>query len=435
MKTQPFKFSETKVRALALTPAGRVEYEDLEVAGLRLRVGTAAKSFIVIGRPKGGKPERVTLGRFPKLSVEAARQRAKTLLGELADGKSRRTRERAARERSTFGEIAKAYFAEREEKGKRTVGELRASFERYLGALPDGEPKPRGRQRVKPPGAVNWEQRLPSEIDPEDVRDLTTALAAASGETTANRTLQLFRAIVNFGRKKGMIGRDHAGALADACELYRENPRTRRLNAEEVGDFFRALDGESEGSFRDFMRLLLFTGARSANVAALRWPELDLDARTWEIPATKAKAGDPIIIPLGPTPLQVLTERRKAAPRAAEFVFPAFSASGHMTAPKKAWAAFRVRAGLPDVRMHDVRRTLGSFMLDTGAPLEIIGKQLGHRDQKSTAVYAKLALQPVRAAQEKAEAAILDASRRPKPAPADNVAHIGERRTRRGARR
>ena len=62
--------------------------------------------------------------------------------------------------------------------------------------------------------------------------------------------------------------------------------------------------------------------------------------------------------------------------------------------------------GLPDVRMHDIRRTLGSWMVDTGAPLAVIGKQLGHRDAKSTTIYARLDVEPVRRAVERAERAL-----------------------------
>jgi len=427
---QEFKFTDARIRALPLESGERVEYPDTEVQGLYVRVGKDVKSFFVMARSRGGRPERITLGRFDRVSVEAARLSAKTLLGELAAGKSRSKRDKVERERLTFGEIAAVYFTNREEKGKRTVDELRASFQRYLGTLPPAEPKKRGKARAKAPGSVDWERRVPSDISQEEVREMTVAVAEGCGETTANRTLQLFRAIINFGRKKGMINRDHAGDLVDACELYSENPRTRRLQDSEVRDFFLALNEEPEGSFRDYVRLLLFTGARGANVASMRWAEIDLEARTWEIPATKAKAGAPIIIPIGPTPLQVLKDRLEAAKPGVEFVFPAYSESGHMVTPKKAWAAFRVRAGVPDVRMHDIRRTLGSFMIDAGAPLEIIGKQLGHRDQKSTAVYAKLALQPVRAAQERAEKLILDAAARP-TGTRDNVVAMPTRKGRR----
>jgi integrase len=234
--------------------------------------------------------------------------------------------------------------------------------------------------------------------------------------------MELFRAIVNFGRKHGYILRDHAEDLVNAVEMFPKVERTRRLSADEVRAFFTALNTEQHANFRDFLSLLLFTGARRTNVLAMRWAELDLEAGTWEIPGAKAKAGQPMVTALSSGALQVLRRREQAAPESAEWVFPADdAASGHMEAPKKPWAAFRKRAGLLDVHMHDIRRTLGSWMIDTGAPIAVIGKQLGHRDAKSTAIYARLDLEPVRLAVDRAERALRRAAERQ---PASRVASL-----------
>jgi integrase len=414
-----FPFTIRALETLQLPAAGRVTYHDTTTAGLSLRVtAKGAKTFTILARPKGKRPERVTLGRFPKLSLEAARTQAADVLADHSHGRSTADRDRIERQQKTFGDVAAAYFADRESAGARTVRDLRMSFELYLGALPDVPRKPRARERKKPKGAVNWQARKPSEIAPEEVPALRDKLGEHCGRYTANRTLQLFRAIVNFGREQNYVEREHAARLVDAVKLFREEARTRRLTADEVRAFFAALTSDPSPAFRDFLTVLLFTGARRVNVMALRWDELDLDARTWEIPAAKAKAGKAILLPLAEGALDVLRRRaqeRDALPLAdrAPFVFPAAARSGHMEAPKKQWAAFRVRAGIADVRLHDVRRTLGSFMVNTGASLAIVGKQLGHRDAKSTARYAHLELAPVRAALDRAEAALRQAAKAP----------------------
>lgn len=414
-----FPFTIRALEVLAPPAAGRVTYHDAATPGLSLRVSaTGAKTFAILARPKGKRPERITLGRFPKLSLEAARQQAADVFADHAHGRSTADRDRIERQQRAFGEVAAAYFTDREKSGARTVRDLRMAFELYLGALPDVERKPHARERKKPRGAVNWQARKPAEIAPEEVVALRDKLAEHCGHTTANRTLQLFRAIVNFGRKENYIEREHAERLGAAVRLFQEEPRTRRLNADEVRAFFAALKADPSEAFRDFLTVLLFTGARRINVLALRWAELDLEARAWEIPAAKAKAGKAILLPLAEGALEVLRRRakeREALPLAerSAFVFPAASASGHMEAPKKQWAAFRVRAGIADVRLHDVRRTLGSFMINAGASLAIVGKQLGHRDAKSTARYAHLELAPVRVALERAEAALRQAAQTP----------------------
>jgi integrase len=71
--------------------------------------------------------------------------------------------------------------------------------------------------------------------------------------------------------------------------------------------------------------------------------------------------------------------------------------TGHITEPKSAWHRVRERAGVPDVRIHDLRRTLGSWLAQQGFRLPMIGAALNHASPASTAVYARLALGPVRA--------------------------------------
>ena len=77
-----------------------------------------------------------------------------------------------------------------------------------------------------------------------------------------------------------------------------------------------------------------------------------------------------------------------------EWVFPSDGQSGHLNDPKKAWARLLKRAQIEDLRMHDLRRTFGSWQAALGANGYIIGKSLGHKSQQSTAIYARLNLEP-----------------------------------------
>src|SRR5262249_39592535 len=153
-------------------------------------------------------------------------------------------------------DVAAAYFTERENAGARTIEALRMAFELYLGALPDVEPKPRARKRKKPRGAVNWQARKPAEITPEEIPTPRDKLGQHSGRTTANRVLQLLRAIVNFGREQNYVEREHAERLVAAVKLFPEESRTRRLSADEVRTFFEALKDEPSAGFRDFLTVL-----------------------------------------------------------------------------------------------------------------------------------------------------------------------------------
>ena len=91
-------------------------------------------------------------------------------------------------------------------------------------------------------------------------------------------------------------------------------------------------------------------------------------------------------------------------------MFPGDGKHGHYHDPRKGWLRILKRAGIENLRLHDLRRTLGSWQAKTGASLVVIGKSLGHKSPQATAVYARLDLDPVRKSMETATAAILQAA-------------------------
>jgi len=101
--------------------------------------------------------------------------------------------------------------------------------------------------------------------------------------------------------------------------------------------------------------------------------------------------------------MDILLRRRN---NESEFVFPGSGASGHLEEPKATWKKVLERAELVDLRLHDLRRSLGSWMAAGGTSLTIVGKALGHHDPSTTAIYARLDLDPVRASVNTAVAAM-----------------------------
>ena len=91
-----------------------------------------------------------------------------------------------------------------------------------------------------------------------------------------------------------------------------------------------------------------------------------------------------------------------------EWVFPGAGATGHLASPKRAWKRVLDRAKIRDLRIHDLRRTLGSYQARTGASLVIIGKSLNHKSAQSTSVYARLDIDPVRESITRATADMLN---------------------------
>ena len=305
-----------------------------------------------------------------------------------------------------------------------------------------------------------WSARKLSVLKRMDVEQLIARTAEQSGIHAANSLITLINAMFNKATEWGWDGINPASGV----KKFQEKSRDRFLQPHEMPFFFEALDMEPNITARDYILLSLLTGARKSNMLSMRWNEINMEQverAQWRIPETKN--GEPLIIPLSPQAVNILKERRKVATGA--WVFPSVaSATGHLHDPIKAWRRVLRRAeiyqfidlladaekwsewrinkakldteidpatflqayrnlaaeleldtsaiGLPDMRIHDLRRSLGSWQAVTGASSYVIGKSLGHKSQQATAIYARLNLDPVRASVERATEAMMLAGKR-----------------------
>jgi integrase len=138
----------------------------------------------------------------------------------------------------------------------------------------------------------------------------------------------------------------------------------------------------------------------------MQWKDINLKREEWRIKETKT--GTPQTVTLSPEALTVLRNRKPSEPTT--FVFPGEGSSGHLIEPKKGWKRILERAGIDDLRIHDLRRTLGSWQAKTGASLAIIGKSLNHKNPSTTAIYARLDQEPIRESVNTATSAMMAAA-------------------------
>ncbi len=130
----------------------------------------------------------------------------------------------------------------------------------------------------------------------------------------------------------------------------------------------------------------------------MRWSDINFDLKQWRIPETQTKNRDVNTIPLSESAIAILKEvlsANKKSKTPSIFVFPGKSKDGHLKDPKKAFERIKIKMEVDDIRIHDLRRTLGSYMAITGASLPIIGKALNHKSREATAIYARLSNDPV----------------------------------------
>lgn len=360
---------------------------DTKVIGLAYRLLASGASAFYLYRRIGGRPTKVRLGGR-ELTVEQARRMAAKLNGEIAIGGDPMAVKRAIRKAETLQELWDRYKSEHLEVrcSPRTIVTDDSRFDTCLSDLA-------GRKVL--------------DINEAEMRALHLRLGRERGKITANRAIQLLRRMFNFSR----TGHNPA---SKTVEMFTENSRERFAQPDELPKLFKALDSiETNATFRDFFYVSLFTGARRSNVASMRMEQINLASATWTIPAESSKSGESMMIPLAAPVLEIL-RRRFGHPSG--FIFPsATAASGHVEEPKECWKDVLERAELTDLRIHDLRRTFGSFQAVLGSSLPVIGKSLGHHDPAATAVYSRLHLDPVRQSITSAVDAMLATKALPKP--------------------
>jgi integrase len=244
---------------------------------------------------------------------------------------------------------------------------------------------------------AEWENRRLSDISEDDVTELHEAIGAKHRHT-ANRTLELLRALLNFGMKKKFITENPAANFTKFEEL----PRQRAMGLQELAVFRTALAAEPDELWKDFFGVALFSAARKANIQSMRFDELDLDNKLWVIPASKSKSGKELRLNLSSPVYEIL--KRRLANSDSEWVFKSPRRSSHVVESKAAWGRLLDRAAeieihewlkqhpgknkghfskqkrgtIRDIHLHDCRRTLAEQAAKAGASLLEIGLLLGH---------------------------------------------------------
>lgn len=227
-------------------------------------------------------------------------------------------------------------------------------------------------------------------IDKITTEHVLEAKNKAKGRYQQNSVVELVRRVYNWaaGSKNGRPNFWPASNPAKDVALNKAKKRNRFLQPDELVRFNEELKKEKDATTRDVLTLLLATGARKGNVYAMRWQDLSFELANWHVPMSKS--GESYEVALTPAATEVLERRDRGKKPDAIFVFPAVSKSGHIDDLKKRWFEFRKRADIPDVRLHDLRRTRGSYCAIGGESLQKIAAVLGHKSTQSTQIYARL---------------------------------------------
>jgi integrase len=410
--------------ATSPTILDRVFIWDSEVRGFGLMVtARGTRTYVVQYRTPEGRSRRITIGRHGSpWTPDDARQKAMEILRGVRQGIDPLDTKIAARAALTVAELADLYLREgpmaKPNKKPRSWETDRSCIERHINPLI-------GSKIAKSLMKLDVSRFQADVASGKTAKDEKTGIRGRAivrgGKGIAARSLAVLSAILSFAEDHGVV----ASNPAKGVHPYRGRPRERFLTEAEVKSISRALEVlERESAIPAVasvaIRLLMLTGCRKNEILSLKWEYVDFERHCLRLPDSKTGAK---IIPVAVAPLAILSE----LPRSSTWVLPACKGHGHYVGLQKHWEIVRRRAcalmpsnsamktfrgtmsNLENVRLHDLRHSFASFAVMNGAPLYMVGKLLGHKQTRTTEIYAHAAEDPLRATAELATRRIANA--------------------------
>ena len=353
----------------AACPAGRakIDFFDIDQRGLMLEVrASGGKTFYQRYTDSRGRERQFKLGPADVLTLDQARRKARLVLAQALIGDDPQQQRRELRATPTLKEFVHDRYLPHVKSYKRswctdeTV--LRLHILPALGAEPVDQ------------------------VKNEQIADLLRRMrdkGYSSG--TTNRVLILIRYIYNLGRKWRVagMGQNPTLGLSTAPDVQRD----RFLSAEETQRLIAAIESDENRTAAQAIMLLLLTGGRRNEITQAKWEYINWERRTLLVPLSKS--GKPRAIALNAQALALL----RAIPRLNDnpHVFPSPVNGKPSASLFFPWDRIRKRAGLKDVRLHDLRHSYASFLVNQGISLYVVQGLLGHAHSRTTQRYAHLA--------------------------------------------
>lgn len=371
MNAKKFAFTKRAIEALPAhamdSPSREAEYSDMECIGLHLRVSKGGRKFFQHRYRHLGRKKCLTLGEFPHVSVQDARQKVsehKSLLAKNIDPADQKIQ---MRNDLTLSEFIKEHYIPYAKTHKKTWQEDIYKIDK----------------RIKP---ALGNMRLSSIT----VRDITTFHAKVkedSTATTANHYLTLTRRILNLAVKWEMLEKNPAAGLNN----FKEPPhRERYLTKDELPRFLKALDCNEDPKAIAAIRLLLFTGCRKGEILSLTWSNVQLEQGRIYLPMTKNGKSRSVL--LNAKAREVLEGLKKDDAKDTDFVFPSRhgATGGHLEDIRRVFDRVCIAANIKGLRIHDLRHSFATLAVMSGASLYDVQKLLGHSDIAMTQRYAHM---------------------------------------------
>lgn len=365
-----FKFTNRRIAELPPNPENakstEAEYSDIEVTGLRCLVGKGeGRRKFLLRYQMHGRKRAIALGHYPAIDVSTARKLALDYKRKIAEGVDPQQAKEDKRNQKTlshlFQEDYLPYLQMRNRSWKTDEQRFRIHLRPLFGNL------------------------LLEEITVTRIQNMQQMLLKRITTATANRVLSLLKAIMTWAFRAGLIKENPAMLVS----LLREsNRRERYFTPDEIRRLFRAADQHQSFYTGQYVKMLLLTGLRRAELAEAKWQHYNKEEKTLYIPHTKN--GHSRVLHLNHMAVDLLNYLpvRPGNP----YLFPGHRKGKPLQNPTKGFQKMLARAGIDKegVCLHTCRHSVAALIVSNGGTLFDVQSQLGHRSSQTSLRYAHL---------------------------------------------
>jgi len=366
----------------------RIEYVDSDLPGLYIEVRATSPgqgTFYLRYKNESNTTAHQKIGRTSDITLGEAHKKAKIQKAEIALGSDPRGEEKARKAVITFATFFEQHYLPYATSRKRSWKRDEELF----------------RLRIN---GVFGNKRL-NEITRQQIQTFhASVLAEGLAPASADHHIKLIRRALNLAIEWEMLEKNPAARI----QLYNvDNKVEHYLNDDELQRLVTVLRANQPPTVCQVALFLLSTGARLSEALQARWDHIDRQTRVWRIPALNSKSRRIRAIPLNDSAIEVLDSVGTEGKH--ESLFINLQTGEPLTSVNRVWGRLRNKAGLPHLRLHDLRHQFASFLVNSGRTIYEVQKILGHSDTKVTERYAHLSLTTLQAASNSASTAIKSA--------------------------
>jgi len=361
------KLTKKTIDKLKAPSSGEKVFFDDEVKGFAIRIrNSGTKSFVYFYRHQG-RLIRYTIGKVNSIELGLARNIAKEKYLEVSKGLNPTLEKEKRRSRlKTINELIERYLEEHA-KVKNKPSSIRIN-QYYINGLLNEK---YGNKAVK-------------EIDTAFCHEYQQQAIKIFGRISSNRALSLLSKMFNLAKKWGWVEGDNP---VYSVERIKEVPRKVWATKDKLRNILKAIGKADNIYYRNYFFMICLLGNRSDETRLMKWEDIDED-NVWTIPGTTTKNGNPHRVPLTNKAIEILNN----TPRSYNpYVFMSQKVENiPINGIGKAWRKIRKEANADDIRLHDIRRTIGSYLYQSGVSIQEIGGIFNHKSKATTEIYTHL---------------------------------------------